>query len=164
MELKEALNKALDFEQKGHDIYEEIAKKTKNQIVAETFSYLADQELSHIQGIKDYLENNQIELGGEAPSHTKEFFTMTVKEFRKKTALSKDDIKAHETALELEKSSYEFYKKQNISTKDEELKKFFSVLMDQENAHYELIQKAYEFIKNPTAFYTEEEGWMADGG
>ena len=33
-ELKEALKTALDFEQKGHDIYEETASKTKNPIPA----------------------------------------------------------------------------------------------------------------------------------
>ena len=44
------------------------------------------------------------------------------------------------------------------------LKKFFAFLMEQENAHYEFVQKTYDFIKDPTAFYSEEEGWMAEGG
>lgn len=168
MELKEAFQKALDFEQKGHKIYAQTANKTKNPFIAKTFRYLANQELIHIEEIKEYIEklNNghEIELKGDQLEGTKKFFTTTVKEFKEKTELSDDDIKAHKTALELEQNSYNFYKEQNDNTNDEEIKKFFKWLMDQENAHYELIQKAYEYIKNPVGFYTEEEKWMADGG
>ena len=164
MEIKQAMQKALEFEEKGRGIYKEAAEKTGNPIVEKTFNYLADQEKEHIAEIKDYLENNNIGFKGEKPEHTKEFFTMTTKEFKEKTELSDDDIKAHETALELEKESYNFYKEQHDQAKDEELKRFFKFLMGQENAHYELVDKAYQFIKNPEAFYTEEEKWMADGG
>lgn len=164
MEPKQSFQKALVFEQKGYDIYKDAARKTKNPIVAKTFSYLADQELSHIEDIKDYLEKEQVEFKGESPNHSKEFFSMAAKEFSKKAKLSDDDLKAHETALQLEKESYNFYKEQYSSTKDAELKRFFKFMMEQENAHYELIQKAYGYIKNPAAFYAEEERWMAEGG
>ena len=40
----------------------------------------------------------------------------------------------------------------------------FTVKESGENAHYELIKNIYDFIKDPAGFYTEEEGWMADGG
>ena len=168
MGLKESFNTALDFEKKGYKIYEEIANKTKNPIVARTFGYLADQELIHIEEIKEYIKrlNNghKVELRGDTLEDTKTFFTMTVKEFKEKTELSDDDLKAHESGLHLEKESYNFYKKQHDSTDDKELKKFFKWLMKQENVHYEFIQKSYEYIKNPVGFYTEEEKWMADGG
>lgn len=168
MELKKAFQTALDFEQKGHKIYEEIANKTKNPIVAKTFRYLANQELIHIEEIKEYIEklNNghKVGLRGDKLKETQKFFNITIKEFKKKTELSRDDLKAHETALELEQKSYDFYKKQYDRTKDKELKKFFKWLMEQENTHYELIQKAYEYIKNPIGFYTEEEKWIVDGG
>lgn len=168
MDLKQAFQTALDFEEKGHKIYEETSNKTENPIVAKTFRYLGDQELIHIEEIKEYIEqlNNghKIELKGDTLEDTKKFFNTTVKQFKEKTELSDDDLKAHETALELEQKSYDFYKQQHDQTNDQELKKFFKLLMEQENAHYELIQKAYEYIKNPIGFYTEEEKWMAEGG
>lgn len=188
MDLKEAFQTALDFEQKGHKIYAQTANKTNNPLVEKTFRYLADQELIHIEEIKEYIKrlNNgdKVELKGDTLEDTKKFFTTTLKEFKEKTELSDDDLKAHETALELEQNSYNFYKQQHNKTDDEvlrnskkisgtqkipkeffrELKKFFKWLMEQENAHYELIQKAYEYIKNPIGFYTEEEKWMAEGG
>ncbi len=163
MELKEALQTALDFEEKGHRIYEDVAGNTKNPVVAKTFRYLANEELNHIEELKEYMEKGKIELKGDKLEDTKKFFSMTVKEFKEKTELSDDDLKAHETALELETSSYDFYKEQHDVAGNGEVKEFFKFLMEQENAHYELIQKAYEFIKNPVGFYTEEEKWVVEG-
>ncbi len=168
MQLREAFQTALDFEQKGHKIYQETANKTNNPLVEKTFRYLADQELIHIEEIKGYIKKlnsrNKVKLKGDALEDTKKFFTTTVKEFKEKTKLSDDDLKVHEIALELEQNSYNFYKEQKDNPYDKEIKKFFKWLMGQENTHYELIQKAYEYIKNPIGFYTEEEKWIADGG
>ncbi|MBW2984025.1 ferritin family protein [Candidatus Woesearchaeota archaeon] len=163
MDLKEAFQTALDFEEKGHKIYEETSKKTENPIVARTFRYLAEQELNHIEEIKGYTEKEKIELKGDKLEDTKKFFSTTTEEFKVKTELSDDDIEAHKTALELEKKSYEFYEKQFHQTDDEELKKFFKWLMEQENAHYHLIQNAYEYIQNPEHFFAEEEKWVVEG-
>lgn len=168
MDLKKSFQTALTFEQKGHKIYEEISNNTENPIVAKTFRYLADQELIHIEEIKEYIKKldngHRVKLKGDTLEDTKHFFTTTVKEFKEKTELSDDDIKAHETALELEQKSYTFYKEQHDATNDTEAKKFFKWLMKQENSHYELVQKSYDYLKNPAAFYTEQEKWMADGG
>lgn len=168
MELKKAFETALDFEQKGHKIYEGTSNKTRNPIVAKTFRYLADQELIHIEEIEEYIEKlndgYKVEPKGDTIEETKKFFTTTVDKFKEKTELSNDDLKAYETALELEQSSYDFYKKQHDQTENKEAKKFFKFLMEQENVHYELIRKVYDFIKNPIGFYTEEEKWIADGG
>ena len=168
MKLREALKTALDFEQKGHKIYEETSNKTKNPIVAKTFRYLSDQELIHIEEIKEYIKrlNNghKVELKGDTLKDTQKFFNTTITKFKEKTELSDDDLKAHETGLELEQRSYDFYKQQHDATEDKEIKEFFKWLIGQENAHYEFIRKAYDFIKNPVGFYTEEEKWMADGG
>ena len=168
MELKQALQTALEFEKKGHDIYEETARKTSNPMVRKTFIYLAEQEIHHIEEIQEYIgqehpDVEKIELKGDNLEGAKKFFKITVKEFKEKTELSEDDIKAHETALELEQSAYNFYKEQSDGTADEHSKKFFKFLMKQENAHYELIQKALAFIKDPANFYAEEEGWIVEG-
>ena len=163
IDIKKALQTALNFEEKGHHIYEGISTKTENPIVAKTFRYLANQELIHAEVIKEYMEKEKIELKGDNLKETKKFFSMTVKEFKERAELSDDDLKAHETALELEKRSYNFYKTQSERTTNKELKKFFGFLMKQENNHYEFVQKTYEFIKNPVGFYTEEEKWLVEG-
>jgi len=168
MDIKQALETALEFEKKGHNIYEETSNKTTNPIVAKTFTYLANQELFHIEEIMEYIQKlddgHNIELKGDTLADTKKFFNSTVKEFQEKTEISDDDLKAHETALELEQNAYNFYKEQLDQDLDEKTEEFLKWLMDQENAHFEYIQKSLEFIKDPTGFYTEEEAWMVDGG
>ena len=165
MNLKEALQTALDFEEKGCNIYKESASKTKNPVVEKTFRYLAEQEQNHINEIKEFIrkEKADVELKEDSLENTKKFFMATIDEFREKIELSKDDTKAHETALELEQNSYDFYKGEAEKTDDRELKKFFEFLMEQENTHYMLIEKAYAYIKDPANFYVEEEQWVFEG-
>ena len=168
MEFKEAMKQALEFEKKGHDIYKHAAEKTNNPIVKKTFTYLAEQETNHIREIQEYVDQEhpdveKIELKGDKLKEVKQFFKTTTEEFKEKTELSEDDIKAHETALDLETNAYEFYKEQYDAVEDEKLKVFFKFLMDQENAHFELIQKTLNFIKSPENFYAEEEHWLMEG-
>ncbi len=162
-ELNSALNTALDFEKKGRKIYEEAAANTQNKIVEKTFSYLARQEEFHIKEIENYIKRQNVEFLGDRPEETQKFFTMTISEFKHKTKISEDDLKAHEAALDLEKSSYKFYLGQYNKAKDPELKQFLEFIMKQEQIHYELVKRAYEFIKDPAAFYSKEEEWIFEG-
>ncbi len=166
MDLEEALGKALEFEERGHKLYRGAAEKSENPIVQKTFSYLAEQEKHHINEINGFIEFNtpDVELKGDRPEDVKDFFKTTVSEFKEKLELSEDDIKAHEAGLELEKSAYEFYKKQAESAEDEKTEEFFDFLMTQERAHYDLIEKVYDYIKNPEGWYAGEEGWIEEGG
>lgn len=162
--LSDALKQALEFEEKGKRIYEDSAGSTHNEIVKKTFSYLAEQEEFHIKEIRRYIDANRIELSGDQQHETRQFFMATIEEFKHKTSLSKDDIKAHETALELEKQSYTFYHQQYLEAKEPELKQFFDFLMKQEKAHYELVDKTLQYIRDPVAFFQKSEDTIFEGG
>lgn len=162
--LSDALKQALDFEKKIRKLYEEASASTHNEIVKKTFTYLAGQEDFHVQEIRKYMDANRIELSGDQQHETRHFFMATIEEFKHKTSLSKDDIKAHETALELEKQSYEFYHKQYTEAKEPELKQFFDFLMKQEKAHYELVDKTLQYIRDPVAFFQKSEDTIFEGG
>ncbi|MBN2566736.1 ferritin family protein [Candidatus Woesearchaeota archaeon] len=165
MELKEAMQKALAFEKKGHGIYMEAAKATANPVVNKTFTYLAEQELRHVEAIEDYLKTGDLhaEALGDDEERTAEFFTMTTEEFKERTALSADDVKAHETALHLEKESYDFYAEALADAEGQATKDFLVFLMEQENAHYKLISRAYEYVSDPVSFHAQHEGWLFEG-
>ena len=162
-ELSQAFTQALEMERKGKQIYEATAAKTTNPIVKRTFTYLAQQEVNHIEEIAEYLSSKGIQLKGDTVNKTAEFFTMTISKFKEKTELSKDDIKAHETSMELEQSAFNFYKQQHDKTDNPEIKKFFKWLMQQENAHYELVRRSYEYIQDPQGFFAAEEDWFFEG-
>ncbi|MBN1503095.1 ferritin family protein [Candidatus Woesearchaeota archaeon] len=166
MELKQALKTALDFEQKGKDIYNKTAEKTQNELVRKTFGYLAEQEQNHINEIKEFIKKESPDIGllGDKPEQVKKFFTMTISEFKEKAEISRSDEQAYKTALELETSSYNFYNEQKNQSQDEQTKKFFQFLMDQEKAHYDFIEKSLAFVKDPGHFYQSEESWFFEGG
>ncbi|MBD3261858.1 MAG: hypothetical protein GF334_09375 [Candidatus Altiarchaeales archaeon] len=166
MDLKEALKVALEMEQKGHKIYKDAAERTANPHVRETFNYLADQEIHHITEIEDYIasESPVQELKGDTQTQVQDFFTTTTQKFKEKTALAEDDVKAYETGMDLERKGYAFYKQQYEQATGEEAKKFFDFLMHQENAHYELLEKDYEYLSDTIGFFGKEEEHMFEGG
>ena len=166
MELKEALKIAIDFEKKGHDIYSAASKKSKNAVTKKTFEYLAKQESYHIKNITSYMTKESIPktLDGDNVKDTQKFFTTTVKDFEKKAQIfSSDEIKLYESAMELEQTSYEFYKAQKEISKSKEAQKFFEFLLTQENAHFELLQKTLDFLKDPKNYFSKDESWMFEG-
>ncbi len=165
IEMKEALQIALDNEQKGKAIYSETAEKTSHPFVKKAFTYLADQEEFHIKEIKKFMaeEHPGMELGGDTLEDTKRFFTMTVDEFKKKTELAKSDIDGYNAGIHLEKESYKFYKDLNEKAADEPTRRFFAFLMQQEAAHHVFLEKSFEFIRDPAGFHSETEDWMFEG-
>lgn len=167
MNIKEALQTALEFEIKGEGIYRDVAEKTKNPVVKRTFKYLFQQEQNHIREIKAYLADIEhpeaVELKGDKQEGVKKFFNEEIKRISEKLELSGDDVKAHENAMELETYAYNFYKEQRDKAGNGGVKKFFETLMIQENAHFQLIQNAHEYIKNPEQFFAEEEKWIVEG-
>jgi rubrerythrin len=166
MEIEEALKTALDFEKKGYGIYTEAAAKTENQVVKRTFEYLAKEEINHIREVEEFIDRHSpdVQLKGDMLPEVKKKFREIIGGLEEKTELSDSDIEAHEAGLEFEKNAYRFYKEQLEKAHDEKAKKFFKFLMEQEEAHYELIEKAYDYIKNPEGWYAEEEGWIEEGG
>jgi rubrerythrin len=165
MELKKALQTALQFEKKGHELYVDAAKRSKHMLVKKTFLYLAGQEIIHVRDIQHYIEKTHpdIKLAGDKPDDIKMFFSVTIREFKKRTDLSQDDIKAYETALEFERNAYLFYKKNFASTEDKDSQRFFKFLMEQENFHYLLLKKTYDYVKDPAEFHKQHENWIFEG-
>ena len=166
MELKEALKIALDFEKKGHDIYSAASKKSKNSVTKKTFEYLAKQESYHIKNINTYAKTENIpkKMDGDSVKDTQSFFSTTTKDFEKKAQIfSNDEIKLYESAMELEQASYEFYKAQKEKAESKESKKFFEFLVTQENAHFALLQKTLDFLKDPENYFSKEESRMFEG-
>jgi len=61
----DALNKAIEMEEKGHKFYMELAEKSKNDITKNAFIFLADSEVYHIKSIKEF--SNALKETGKLP-------------------------------------------------------------------------------------------------
>ncbi|MFW5991109.1 MAG: ferritin family protein [Candidatus Nanoarchaeia archaeon] len=163
MEIHNAMKEALEFEERGKSIYEGAANNASNQLVKRTFEYLAKEEENHIAEIKNYLHNKTLQFSGDSKVDVQKFFKTTVSEFKKDLQVSEDELQLYEKAMELEKVSYVYYEQQRDQTSDEQLREFFSFLIEQEKAHYLLLEKTKEFLEKPEQFYAMEEEWNFEG-
>jgi rubrerythrin len=168
----EALQLAIKNELEVRKFYLDNADKMKNKLAKKTFIFLADEELRHVDEIhafnKAIHEDKEpmIDAGteDEAVNRSKEFFSTSMKAVAEKTTASEDDIKVYELGLDMEQNGYDFYKQAAEKAQHPNVKKFFEFLMKEENAHYELLSNAINYLKNPDDFFQDQEGWFFEGG
>lgn len=169
MDFDEAVKMAIENENKGRTMYLEFTERANNPVTKKTFEFLADEELRHVQKIKEIAEGlkdgkaNVPSLEPTSLDKMKEIFGISAKEFDKKVEVDSKDIEAHELAMDFEKKSFEYYEKLSADATDINVKAFFDALKSEEGDHFEFIEKAYNFIKNPEGFYADEEGWLLEG-
>ncbi|MCF7861465.1 hypothetical protein K9M79_04385 [Candidatus Woesearchaeota archaeon] len=162
--------KALQFELEGNQMYKDLMERTNNPLLVKVYEYMAAQEYEHYNVIKDY--GNKAGLKDENlkdmlrdiadMSKNAEFFKTTMGKFKAKLTLTDDDMNAREDAMGFEQMAYDYYKSQ-LKDADEKDKKFIEFMMEQENTHYQLIKKAFDYLDDPVSFNAHEENWQFEG-
>ncbi len=169
-ELK-ALKMSVDYEKKIRNFYLKHSEKMRNELAKKTFIFLANEELKHIDAIKNFSksihdgEEPVIDSGteGEAINRAKEFFSTSIEEMAKKAAASKDELKTYELDLDMEMKGYNFYKDVAGKAEHSNVKKLFEFLIKEENSHYVLVSNAINYLKNPEEYFQTEESWFFEG-
>ncbi|MFP4402822.1 MAG: ferritin-like domain-containing protein [Nanoarchaeota archaeon] len=156
--------KALEFEKKGYKLYKEAGDSSFNPFVKKIFLFLANEELNHIMAIEKYIKENDLSINfGFNKNEVKDFFNMTIDEFKEGIEFTENEIKVYEKALDLEKSGFDFYKTKANETNNNEIKDFLLFLVEQEKSHYLMLEKSLKFIKNPVNFFALQEDWSFEG-
>jgi rubrerythrin len=168
---RRVLQVALENEVKGRKLYMLYAKALRNELARRVFVHLANEELEHIEDIKEFIRSFSLGPGVDADrmikegslDDAKEFFGKLIKDLMERVKPSDDDNRSREVAMEIEKAGYEYYKKGAETTKDKQLERFFRWLMEQEQSHYLLIKNAFEYMDNPDSWFAGEEHWLLEG-
>jgi rubrerythrin len=160
-----ALKTAIENEIKSHSLYSDASKKIEEKAIKEALIFLAKQELGHIKNIKkfssDYLKKN---FSYKIPKHDRKIKSLFGKVISSKDImLTKELERVYKLALEIEISGYDYYKKTMEETANENLKRFFKFLTEEENNHYILLEGTYKFLKEPSLFYAGDENWNFEG-
>ena len=172
-ELEKMLKEALDMEEKGYKFYKDTSKKAENDITKKTFSFLADQEVLHIDSIKNFystLKEKQefpsIDLSDvkKERNDSMTIFSKRIKELNEKIKPSDDDKKACEFAMEFENNGYKYYESMLKNAKDENLVKLLKFLLNEESKHYKGIEDVYTYLTDSTNWFMYEEGTFPQGG
>ncbi|MBU1062069.1 MAG: ferritin family protein [Candidatus Omnitrophica bacterium] len=170
--LQDLLKEAIEMEEKGYKFYQEASKKAKDEVVRKTFDFLANNEILHIESIKELYntlkdkgELPQIELEDKKRQRMKDLsiFSKGIKELSEKIKPDDDDIKTCEFAMEFENNGYKYYEKMLKEAKDENLIKLLKFLLQEEKEHYESIMNLHTYITDSANWYMYEEGSFPQG-
>jgi len=170
-----ALQQAIKLEKDGRAYYLEAEEKATHPLVRETFKWLASWELQHIEYIQKFYDalseatddtglDDLLAKGSGYNQMAKTIFEVARAEIDKTFQADTEVAKVYEVAKEFEDRAATFYTEQLEKSVDPRARKLFRFLVDQERDHFRLLDNSYRYVFDPELWYTEEEGWMFDGG
>ena len=171
--LLKALKTSLEMEEIGYKFYTQTVTKAKDLITKRTFRLLAKDEINHREAIKKFYEESSLKeshpsaislIKKHKSGRPKYIFLKPLTSLRKGASVSRDQLEAYEFAMNLEKDGYNFYKRCLSNTKGVDAKRLFEFLIGQESEHFALLQKTYNYLKNPEHWFLEEERPIVEGG
>lgn len=154
---------ALQIEEKGYKYYKHHAESAKNPLSRKVLESLAKQELEHQEWIRVLTTGSKLpaDLQGESIEMAVKavFDSFSAKE---RQGWKSDSADVYKHAMELEEDAYELYKKMEADADDQELKKFFQMMMKAEREHYTSLENVYRFFAEPGDWLQQDEsasGW-----
>ena len=147
------LKHAQNFEKKGYEFYLKASEKVKNPVVSSVLSSLAFDENSHELMIDRYyvaLQNGQGWPSRDEDCNCEpedERLAKIARDITKKLDSDSNYLEVYETALEMEKASYDYYQSQAEIADDKNVEKFFSFLANLEFTHMKMLNLMVEGIR-----------------
>ena len=164
-----AVSIALQTEKDGLDMYEQAAARAGSPAAERMFESLADDERNHIRIIQAHIEGEGIgELIKKAQSDTaagqiKTIFTDAKKTIQSKAAATEDDKQALKLAMDFEKKGYDYYTEAAQNATEPVEKDMFLFLKGIENQHYEILQRALQYLEDTGHWFLWQEGGPIEG-
>jgi rubrerythrin len=150
----EALGIAIYNEQAAYDFYAGLEHAIENERGKNKFKFLAEDEKRHRQLLEEQYEKE---------SNGQKFVVDSgrVKKVDINVDTQTSAIDAVDLALEAEKAAYEFYKHAAEKTKDENGRRMFERLAEDEDKHYETLRAEREaLLGGPYWFSADEQRLM----
>jgi rubrerythrin len=166
-----ALEFALENEQKEREFYLANARRTKNMAGKNMFKQIADEEKEHYEMLKKLHTRWEQEKKWPAtvPLKVKKSSTKSILKVMsgKKAARivgNDDDLKAIRTAIDFEARGVALYTKLEKQSTEPKLKIFFNLLASVEREHLLSLRDTELFLTDPATWYQNNEKPALDGG
>ncbi len=166
-----ALEFALENEQKEREFYLANARRTKNMAGKNMFKQIADEEKEHYEMLKKLHTRWEQEKKWPAtvPLKVKKSSTKSILKVMsgKKAARivgNDDDLKAIRTAIDFEARGVALYTKLEKQSTEPKLKNFFNLLASVEREHLLSLRDTELFLTDPATWYQNNEKPALDGG
>jgi len=161
--LQEILQKSIKLEQEGVKYYTESAAKIKNSVGKRMLERLANDEKNHIVRFKEIYDavNNKtmgsVTIKKIEPTTFEEIFNRLKDQLdgaiEELGEIGVDDAEIIEMALDLENTTRFFYQQAAEKADDPKIAELYTLLAKEEKAHYDVLNKALEFLDDPSLFF-----------
>lgn len=159
-DIKSILEKAIKIEQEGYNFFVETSQKIKHSLGRKMLENLAEDELAHIDRIKEIYaeivdEKEPIDIS--KVGDTSEFFVRLRKSIEGSIEdlgeMNVDDQEIIDAAINLESKTMFFYDEIAKSTDNPKLKEFCERLSKEEHMHFEILQKIPDYAQDPSLLF-----------
>jgi len=166
MKRDEIVRAAIELENDGRKFYLDAAAKTDDAQTRRIFESLADDELHHLDWIKQNLPQTESagELNRALYGRLRGIFAEPPEETRRRAAASADDIAVFKLGIEMEEKSRAAYMKWAEEGEDAEQRELCGKLADIERFHREVLEKTIEYLERTADWFMQEEHWNFEGG
>lgn len=155
MKLAEAVKLARGLEREEVDYYRLASNKTENPSGRKVFSYLAEEEESHLNALEKHLE--LIDGGKSWLSDEDVFDKKSCKKISSKkpdgiipgeVSADTSDVEALMQAINIEEKSIAFYEDAACKVNDKETLKLFHYIIQEEKDHLRELELQLAFLKS----------------
>jgi rubrerythrin len=166
----EVLQLAVRMEDDGKKFYQKASRKSSNKLAKELFQQLASEEDVHrkkFEEIYKAFKRGQnwpdVEPPSEKGGKIKSLFAEATKALGSKFEVAESEFEAIKIAMDMEVKSYDlYYSRSKESTLPVE-KRFYQTLAGEERGHHLALLDSYEYLSDPTGWFTKKEHWSLDG-
>jgi rubrerythrin len=153
----EVFDFALKMEKDGEDFYRNLAREAGDNGVARVLTMLAGAEVKHYEAIKA-MANEKYEYSEQPVMAPARNIFQEMKESGEKVFdLKAKQLDAYRTAQELEKKSRDYYRLQAEQMKESPAGEIFSLLANEEEKHYRLLDSLADFVSRPETWLENAE-------
>ena len=146
----EVIKEAILNENEGYQVYSMAAEKIKDEEISKSFEKLADEELKHIDWLKDLYKSiedtKEVEFSIEeisAPDKERLFKMEKIDKENLSFALSVFSI-----GVKMEKEAIDYYKDAAENTESEAAKDLYERIIEWEYQHLNYFEEQYEMLKD----------------
>ncbi|PRX35549.1 rubrerythrin [Orenia metallireducens] len=150
---------AIDFEQENKDYYEECAKQTRDSNLKRIFNYLAKEERRHEEIVKKLKQEEEVaEIESDILPKAAEVFKEIAKDISVNSEKPvQEDVNLYRKAVEMERSSYNFYQQKAEEVDNPVIQEAFLKLAKEEKRHEIIMDNIVEHLERPLNWIEDAE-------
>jgi len=148
---------SMKVEKEGEAYYREMASKAQNSGLKRIFTMLADEEVKHYNIFKSMMKNEEMDLDKlDLITDTQTIF-QTLDEEKNNVNLDAEHIQYYKDAIAREDNSHDFYAKKAEEVEDENQKKVFLQIAQEEAKHKKILEEIVIYLQEPADWVASAE-------